>query len=104
MFMFSGVFILCWDLNFSVCNYNFLVLVIYVCESVFIGDFCLCDSGDFVWVSGEGDFVWLVLGWVDVFMILFVVFGSMGNGVKDIFVSLLFEEYMIFFKLVVGSG
>ncbi|CAM3162040.1 Translocation/assembly module TamB [Deinococcus radiodurans] len=100
----SGALTPRWDLNLSARNYNLPVSAIYARESALTGDFRLRDSGDFVRVSGEGDFARLVLGRVDAPTTLPAAPGSTGNGAKDTFVSPLPEEYTTFPKPAAGSG
>ncbi|GGI81433.1 hypothetical protein GCM10010914_14580 [Deinococcus wulumuqiensis] len=87
-----------WDLNLQARNYNLPVSAIYARESALTGDFQLRDGGDFVRVSGEGDFARLVLGRVDAPDTLPEAPGTPAQTPGEDFASPLPEEYTTFPK------
>lgn len=94
-----------WNLTLRANNYNLPIAAIYARESALTGEFRVVDGGDFVRVSGEGDFARLTLGRVDAPDTLPAAPGKTTPGQSgDTFVSPLPEQYTTFAKPAATGG
>ncbi|WP_339096123.1 translocation/assembly module TamB domain-containing protein [Deinococcus sp. VB142] len=94
-----------WNLTLRASNYNLPIAAIYARESALTGEFRVVDGGDFVRVSGEGDFARLTLGRVDAPDTLPAAPGKTTPGQSgDTFVSPLPEQYTTFAKPAATGG
>lgn len=104
----SGTLTPRWDLRLSARNYNLPLSVVYARESALSGDFTLRDDGDFIRLTGAGDFARLTLGRVDAPNTLPALSTTTGtsNGSNGTvaFASPLPEPYTTFPKARTAAG
>ncbi|SEI71843.1 Autotransporter translocation and assembly factor TamB [Deinococcus reticulitermitis] len=95
------------DLKLSARNYNLPLSAVYARESALSGDFALRDDGDFIRVTGAGDFARLTLGRVDApdtLPALPTTPGAAGGNGPAPFASPLPEAYTTFPKPQTAPG